>query len=248
MATVLPIPAAGSGTGTQPIVVLDLIKAAMRLFGGNGAGITPSSEEANDALLVLNDIVAAWNLDGLMLYGKVDETVNTIAGIGQYTIGNGGQFNVDRPADILGAYCNFGGVDFPIDVIGQDDYNLIALKTQQQPIIERLCYINDFPMGTVLLWPVPQMVIPLTLQVNRVLPMVPNVNVVLSLPPGYLKCLRLILGIELAVEYGAQIDSDVKATYIKTKSDLMRLNRPKLTMKSDPILTGDDVAVWQRGY
>lgn len=233
---------------TTSIVTLDLIKSSMRLFGGNGEGITPSSEEANDALLVLNDVVEAWNTDGLMLYGNVNDTVNTSAGVGQYTIGTGGQFNIDRPAEILSAYCTFGGVDFEIDLIGQEDYNLIGLKTQQQPIIERLCYINEFPLGVILLWPVPQSVIPLVLYSNRVLPQVPNVSTTLTLPPGYIKTLRYALGIELAAEYGAMVSDDVKAIYTKTKADLMRLNRPKLTMRCDPILTDGDPVIWQRGY
>lgn len=234
---------------TTSIITLDLIKSSMRLFGGNGAGITPSSEEANDALGVLNDIVEAWNLDGLMLYGQLAVPLATIPGVGVYTIGTpGGQFNVERPADITSAYCTFGGVDFPIELVGQEDYDLISLKSQQQPIIERLCYVNDFPLGVIQVWPVPSQAIPLVIQAPRVLPMVPDVNTVLTLPPGYLKALRMILGIELAAEYGADVEAEIKSSYIKVKSDLMRLNRPKLTMKSDPILTGEDPVAWQRGY
>lgn len=230
------------------IVALDLIKSAMRLFGGNGEGITPSSEEANDALLVLNDVVEALSVDGLMCYGIVNTVLATVAGQGQYTMGLTGQFNVERPDEILNAYCTFGGVDFPIDIIGQEDYNLIGLKTQQQPIIERLCYINSYPLGTVLLWPVPQVVVPLVVQVNRNLSAVSTVNTILNLAPAYQKVYRYALGIELAAEYGAQVSDDVRTIYTKTRADVMRLNRPKLTMKSDPVLTDGDPVIWQRGY
>jgi hypothetical protein len=233
---------------TTSIVVLDLIKSSMRLFGGNGAGITPSSEEANDALLVMNDIISAWNTDGLMMYGKISTPVMTIPGVGQYTIGiPGGQFLIDRPADILGAYCTLEGADFDIDVIGQPAYDLLSLKTQPGDIIERLCYVNDFPLGGVLIWPVPTKAIQLTLQVNRVITQITDINTVLIMPPGYLKALRQITGIELAAEYGAEVDADIKSSYIKAKSDLMRLNRPKLTMRVDPILCGGDPASPHRG-
>jgi hypothetical protein len=94
------------------------------------------------------------------------------------------------------------GVDYPINIIGQQQYNEITLKTQQQQIIEQLLYINDFPNGIITLWPTPSAAVPLVLSIDRVMTAIATTATALTYPPGYLIYMKHALGLMLAPDYG----------------------------------------------
>ncbi len=231
-------------------IATDLIKSSMRLIGVIAAGETPRAEELNDALDVLNDILEDWSTESLAVWGSSNQTFNTVAGQATYTIGPAGNFNTARPIDIHDAYCTYGGVDFPVKPIAQEDYNRIVLKTQQQPIVERLLYVNENPLGVVTLWPVPSQVIPLTISCNRILTAIPTLATALVYPPGYQKALRYNLAVDLAAEYGKMAAPDVIAIAKTSKGNIKTANITKPTMRFDGVLmdSGDGPAIWQRGY
>jgi hypothetical protein len=78
----------------------DLIRRAMLTLGVLGSGETPEADEASDALDTLNDMLDAWDSDGLMIYTtRIDDFPITSAKQ-LYTLGSGGDFNIDRPAVI----------------------------------------------------------------------------------------------------------------------------------------------------
>lgn len=231
-----------------PTTALALISGAMRLFGALASGEEPTPDEAKDGLAVLNDLLEDWSLQNLAVWGSVNQSFTTSPGVSTYTIGAGGTFNVNRPIDIFGAYCTFGGVDFPIDLIDQDRYNRIDLKTQQQPIIEQLLYINEVPLGTIVLWPVPMMAVPLVLSLKEVLTNVPDIATTLVYPPGYAKALRYALAVNLAPEFGKTAPPDVLGIAKTSKGTLKVANMRTPTMGFDGVLTGEGPVTWQRGY
>jgi hypothetical protein len=226
----------------------DLIKGSMRLIGAIATGETPSADEANDGLNTLNDLLETWSTENLIVWGSDNETFATVAGQALYTIGPAGNFNTVRPIRVTGAYCTFGGVDFPIQLIGPDEYNGIALKTQQQPIVEQLLYINDNPLGLIKLWPVPSQVIPIVLNNDRVLTQVASLATVMTFPPGHLIAMKHALAILLAPDYGVEPSSAVVAVATSTKANIKRANKIKRQATFDPALSSDEPAIWQRGY
>lgn len=233
----------------SPTTAGDLVKGAMRLIGAIATGETPTANEMTDALSVLNDVLEYWNTQSLAVYQTSTEQFPTVGGQATYTIGPAGNWNTKRPVDIGDpAVCTFQGVDFPIDIIGQAEYDLIPLKTQQQSIIEKLLYVNDWPLGKITLWPVPNAVVTITLDTQTQLTAVTDQSTAISYPPGYAMALRYQLAIALAAEYGIEPSPTVIAIGRSSFAALKRTNRKKRTSQFDAGLATDDPVVWQRGY
>lgn len=225
-----------------------LVKSAMRLGGATAVGETPTSDEMTDGLSALNDLLENWSTQNLAVYGGAVETFPTVAGQATYTIGVGGNWNTVRPIRINdNSYCTFQGVDFPINRIGQDEYNLIALKTQQQPIIEKLLYVNDNPLGRVTLWPVPAQIVNISLDSDRILMAVADITTVMMLPPGYLLAMKHALWILMAPDYGRTVTDEVKDVARSSFAAIKRANKVKRVSRYDSALVGDDPVTWQSG-
>lgn len=232
----------------SPILALDLIQSAARLTGALASGETLNANEASDCLLVLNDLLENWSTENLAVWGAANETFTLVPGQATYTIGAAGNFNTTRPIYITSAYCTFGGVDFPVELVNQDQYNLINLKTQEQPIVEKLLYVNDFPQGRITLWPVPNTAIPLVLSTGRVLSSPVTLATSLTGPPGYLKALRFCLAVELCPEFGMEPTPSVLQITADAKGDYKRANQVPVVSRFDDAITVDPVALYQRGY
>jgi hypothetical protein len=231
----------------SPTTAYDLIKGAMRKVGITAAGDTPTPDEANDALSDLNDLIESMNLDNLAVWGSASTAFTTVAGQATRTIGPTGQFVGDRPVRVTNAYCTFGGVDYPIEIIGQEEYDNIILKTQQSQIIERMAYVNDNPNGLLYMWPVPQSAIPIVIGIDRLITTVASTATVMTFPPGYLKYMMFELGIALAPEYGVSPMPDVVKYASTTRAALKRANKLKRKAYFDPALTMRSVGDWRTG-
>jgi len=231
----------------SPTTAYDLIKGAMRKVGITAAGETPTADEANDALADLNDLIEGMSIDNLFVWGSASVPFTTVAGQATRTIGPTGQFVSDRPVRITNAFCTYGGVDYPIEIIGQEEYDNITLKTQQCQIIERLAYVNDFPNGLLYMWPVPQSAIPLVIGIDRVLTQVASTATVMTFPPGYLKFMMHELGIALAPEYGVTPLQSVVDIATSTRAALKRANKIRRKASFDPALVCRSGSNWRTG-
>lgn len=225
-----------------------LVKSAMRLGGAIATGETPTPDELTDGLAAFNDLLENWSTQNLAVFGNAVESFPTVVGQAVYTIGPGGNWNTVRPIRINdNSYCTFQGVDFPVGRIGQDEYNLIALKTQQQPIIEKLLYVNENPLGKITLWPVPAQIVTISLDSDRVLTSVADTATVISMPPGYLLAMKHALWILMAPDYGRTIPDAVLNVAQSSFAAIKRANKVKRVARFDAALVGDDPVTWQSG-
>ena len=226
---------------------LALITDAAGLAGILGVGETMTADESADSLRLLNDVLDLWSTGDL--WNTVNTTLQTIAGQATYTIGPLGQWDTVRPVRIAGAYCTYNGVDFPLRLIDQAEYNGISIKSQRQPIIERLLYVNEVPLGYVTLWPVPSMAIPITLSIENVASSVTGLTTVISLPPGAGLAIKCELAALMAIKYGRELPPQVAAIGAKAKADYRRANNPfPPSMGFDPALASPGAPLWQRGW
>ena len=218
------------------MTALDLITRALRQANILGEGQVPSGDQANDALAVLNDLIDGWNTDSLVLYQTTNDLVTTVPGQSVYTVGAGGNWVVDRPAQINSAYVEYEGVSYQVYEINQDEYNLLTLKSMTQVFPRFFLYLNTFPLGTLTLWPTPTLALPFTMSVDRVMPSIPNTGTTLSLPPGYSKALRTNLAVELCVEYGKEPPPTLVKLAVDSKADVKRANHVPTVAEFDPAL------------
>ena len=227
--------------------VLDVITKAMIHIGALASGETPNANEAQDGLDAFNDVIDTWALENLMVYGSETALVYTIAGQARYTVGIGANWSVSRPVDNLDyAYCTVQGVDYPMEVWTQAEYDAVPLKTQQQTIIQRIAYINEYPLGVAYLWPTPLSAVPVKLSYRQLLTYADSVGQVVAMPPGYVRALQYAVAVELTPQYGGAIDVSTQAR--STMAKIKRANSVRPIARYDPTLSGGGVPFPARGY
>jgi hypothetical protein len=188
------------------VTALELIARSMRLINALAGGEQPTSADANDGLETLNELIDGWSTQSMAVYGEDNDEFQTVAGVQMYTTGPGGTSGIiTRPVYITDAYCVRQGITTYIHVVDQIAFNTIPLKNIQQPLVERMLYINDFPLGQIVLWPVPSEVVTIGLTTTRVLANITSLQQVIALPPGYLRALRYNLAVDLWPEYSNKI-------------------------------------------
>ena len=219
----------------SPIAATDLIATAFRKLGVLADGETMPASEANAGLQALNDVIETWSIESLSVVSGLPVAFNTVAGQSTYTIGVGGNWNGQRPAGLMSAYCTVNGVDFQIGIWALEDWMNIGVKSVQQQIIERIAYVNDYPLGKVICWPTPSAVVPVTLNYETALTQVASLATTLTFAPGYVRALQYAVAVELQAEFGGQ---DVSAYAKSTKAVIQRATRNPRMASFDPALTG----------
>lgn len=228
-----------------PTTGLQIIKTAMRHLGVLATGETPTAEELTDGLQALNDVIETWNLESLAIESSMPVVYTTVPGKNTYTIGVGGDWNGARPVAVDNAYCTVSGVDFPIGLWTLEEWMDQPIKTVQQQIIERMAYVNDYPLGRIILWPTPSLAIPITINHMAILSSVSDAYSTLQLAPGYARALAFGTAVELRSQYGGR---DVSAEARATKAIIKRANREGGIARFDSALLGGGRVVPARGY
>lgn len=227
----------------SPIVALDLIKSSMRLAGIISGSQTPKANESNDALNTLNDLLEQWSTDGLTVWGSDNAVFTLVPGKNKYTIGTGGDFVDSRPVTIQGAYIDYvtGGpttaVSYDVTIIGQDRYNRIPVKLTPG-IPEELLYINNYPLGSITLYPVPDQAYNLILVSDPLLNQIASLATLVSYPPGYAKALKWNLAVDLCAEFGMPVSPDIAKIATSSLGSIKSTNNDDMdTMSFDAVLT-----------
>jgi hypothetical protein len=224
----------------------DLIKAAMRLIQVSAVDVDLTAAELQDGLECFNRMLDSWSADELTMYQVIRETFLLQSSVNPYSIGYGGTWNTSRPTKIVGAYLtltNAGGlpVDYPMVILGYDDYNSIRLKTLSTNFPNYLYYQPSFPLGEVYIYPVfspnaNQTNASITLTSWKPFDCVTDPTAYLSFPPGYWEPVTLNLSIRLAMEYQFQVRDDLIQLATNALMRLKRMNTRTVTLQTDPAL------------
>lgn len=211
---------------------LELITKALQKNGVLVKSETPDSDEASDALDALNMLVSAWANDSMMIIARTQESFNLTANDEVYTIGSGADFNTERPLFIVEAHVRNSNIDYPLEIITDEDYNLIPDK-QTSSIPRFLNYSNAYPTATIKLWPKPDIAYTLFLTSEKTITSFTLTGDV-SLPPGWERALIFNLAVDLAPDYGEAVSSDALARCIKladeSRSDIRKAIMRNRTM------------------
>lgn len=84
---------------TKPI---DIITRAMKDIGAVAAGEVPTADEAQDGLDLLNDMIAQWSNENMMVFYKTEIIFPTVQNTVQYTLGPGGSVGATFTGSISG--------------------------------------------------------------------------------------------------------------------------------------------------
>ena len=203
--------------------IRELIKSALRAIGAIDPRKTPTELEMSNAMEALNLMLESWYTDTLFVYVLTEGSFTLTADDPEYTIGVGGNYNTVRPFDILGAFCRVSSIDYPLDIIGEDEYNAFAAKTSSG-IPARLNYLPESPLGKIRLYPAPLSAYALHLQMKTPLAEITDLDQTITFEPGYKAAIKWNLAIDLAPEWDAEPSQVVVARAAKTLDDISTQN------------------------
>lgn len=228
----------------SPTTAIDLITSSMRLAGILAANETPTADESQTALSVLNDLLEQWNTQRLTVYRVRNDAYTLTINDGVYTIGPSGDFNGLRPIQIQGGYTTINNIDYPLEVIDQDKYDNFAYKANGG-IPYYICYNAGFPLGTIQLYPRPSVVSTLTIRYDMQFTALASISDSIIYPPGYAKALKYELGIELCAEFQTPVSPVVLKIMESAKADIKRMNIQLTEATFDAGLTGGRATNWR---
>lgn len=179
---------------------LNLIEDALQELGLYGAGETVDANDSGLCLDALNNILDSWKLENLYAYTQNLTTFALAASTTSMTIGPGMQIDTARPVRIEpGSYITVGNLDYPIEVISQEQYDAITLKTLDGPWPTVCMYQDNYPTGSVYFYPRGACTVNLLLQVP--LSSFAATTTTFAMPPGYRRALALTLAEEVATKF-----------------------------------------------
>ena len=190
----------------------ELIAASLRLNGAIAGGETPTADEYEDALEVLQDILEHWTVEGLTPHAVLDQTFTSTSGVTTYTIGPGATWDGYRPVRVKAVTVN--GCPFRLSDI---QYNA------------------TYPVATITIpssWDSAQVVVTSELAFTKPTESTDE----LLLPPGYRGALKHALAVRLAPEYGLEVMPAVAAGAAQLKAELKRANIRHQEMRTRPEL------------
>ena len=217
---------------------LETITGALRLLKVIGAGQTATGEDATTGLAVLNEMLEEWSIQNLNVFTPVDQTFTLVPGTASYTIGPTGAFVGFRPIQIDSVRVTMNSIVYMIEHSDNDRFNAIPYPTQAGPLPLLFNYDPTATNGTMFLWPVPSLSLPLTIASNQQLAQIPTLATVLTYPPGYAKAIRFNLAKDLAEEYERALSANGMQIAASSLGHLRRANLKPVPADFDPALTG----------
>ena len=211
----------------MPRTVREILTRAMRTATILGASDVMEGNDAADALLTLNQMMDAWQAERLFAYEIVQHTHPLSTGVGTYTIGPGGTINVDRPVRIEWAFTRDSqNYDRPLDIVPDQVFAAITLKSQGDNFPSVLYYRPNFPLGTIRIWEHPSANLVLHLGCWVTLSEFADLNASVALPPGYEQAIVLSVAELLSPEYGKEPSASLVRMAARARANIQQNNLP----------------------
>jgi len=302
---------------------IDIISRALKDIGALASGETPTPEEAQDALDMMNDMLDQWSNEDMMVYNTTEIIFPVVSGQTQYTIGPSGDIGSNftgsisgdiltitavnsgavtlnqiitgtgisantqiisfltgaggvinapgtyklnksmtaasttitgyyqKPLTINSAFVRVnttqngqpianGGLDYPVAVIGLDQYELIGLKTLNGPWPKALYYNPGDVIGNLFVWPNPAQG-EMHVFTQTIFTRFEDAYEDLAIPQGYSMALRWCLAERLLPMFGktnATQIAMINAYAGQSKATVKRTNmQPAPVARYDEVIT-----------
>src|SRR3990172_7507943 len=214
---------------------LAIITRAMRLARVLRKGEPLDSEESTDGLVALNTMLDSWQLSRLFVYQIVQNSHTWPASTSLRTIGIGGNFAVQRPVKIDGAFVMDSNSQwYPVDVLtDRNQYDAIVTKTVTSTLPNYLFMDSAYPLASIYLYPVPSVVVTLKLNTWQTLQSFAGLTTELALPPGYQRAIEFSLAEEFGPEFGVEIPGKVEQIAVQARAIIQNMNRPSMIAQVD---------------
>lgn len=206
----------------------DIVRKSLQKLGVLTKNDDMSGDEASDGLFSLNSLLGSWSNESLFIYSETLESFPLVSGQSTYTMGVGGDFDTERPSNILSGYVTQGGIDYSIPVIREQSYDDITNK-DIQGIPEWMTNSNGYPLTTIRFYPIPTSGITAYLRTEKPTTKLSSLDDVLSLPDGWERALIYNLALDQAPDYGQTVTQELYQLALTSKAQIKRSvarNRP----------------------
>jgi hypothetical protein len=132
----------------------ELIHSSMRLIGAIASGETLETNELNDALVSLNQMLASWSTERVTVY-EIRRDSFPLTGVQSYTMGPAGVFSAARPTQIVAARASIGNYGRGLKIVDVNRWTEILERGGAVNLPMKAFVDYAFPLATVYLWPVP---------------------------------------------------------------------------------------------
>jgi len=220
----------------------DIVQDALEMLGVYAPGEVMTDADAQRGLSCLNAMLDSWSNESLACYANLEQSGTLVPGQQFYTIGPGGNFNMQRPLAITvgpGAarITDGNGNQYDVEVVTQDRWNLIGAPYTTSDIPDTLFYNPQYPRGIIGIFPVPIIGYTLTWDSRLQLSEFPDLITDMILPPGYYMALTTNLAL-FAKPYfaaaGSQIDPLIIVNAGISKGNIKRTNMKEVVARFDP--------------
>jgi len=207
----------------------DQINGALRLIGQLAEGEIASVETYQDALNALNQMIDSWNTERLTVFTTIDQVLSWPNNAISRTLGPTGDLVGERPV-LIDDSTYFkdpsSGISFGIKLINQQQYNGIAVKTVTSTYPQVMFVNMTYPNIQMTVYPVPTKTLEWHFISVQQLTQPALLSTTLSFPPGYLRCFKYNLAVEIAAEFGIEPPPTVSRIAMSSKRNLKRINNP----------------------
>jgi len=198
--------------------VSELIHSSFRLIGAIAAAEVLETNEQNDALVSLNQMMASWNNEGASLVARKRLLVPVFGTNGPYSLS-------ERPVRIEAASVASGGIDSPLEIVDSAGWESTPEKAAQSVYVRRLFCDYGYPAASVYIAPIPRLGGQLEMWIYVPITQFASLATVVDLPPGYEMAVRYNFAIALLPEYPrSQVDPTLPAQAQAYKASIVQLN------------------------
>lgn len=210
--------------------VSDIITRAGRALGYLGRTEVLSAGDATDGLSCFNEMLQSWSNESFMSYLTLQRSFALVSGTQSYTIGSGGTINTTRPYNIISAFVRDNdNNDYPMRVIGRNEWDNIGTKDVTSQIPDTLFYSAEYPLGIIYIFPIPLMAYNVFYNTTQDQAVYTSVTTAISMPVGYESAFIFNLALHMMSygfpcmlsdrEYGRLMENAAQ-----TKGNLKRVN------------------------
>lgn len=221
---------------------------ALKSIGAVGEGQTPTPGQLVDAFDDLNEMLDGWRIDRGAIAVVERAVYSLVSGTQTYTIGDGGDFNRDRPdwidrASIIDNSDPTQPLEMKIPVLTEQEWQSVALKLVESSYPGGVYYDFAYPLGNLSFYPIPDTSdMQVALYCAAPLAQFATLDTEYDIPPGNRRALRYNLAIEIAPDYGVSIEEIpiIQAKAAEYLGDLRRVNTRVVQQTADSALINMD--------
>jgi hypothetical protein len=204
--------------------VSDIITDALEITGMKDPNDSLESVWETIGLRRVNSILDGWNVTKLRGYSVTGHDFTLTPLEESYTVGIGGDFNIERPVKIENAYIiDASATNFPLNIVNFIDFqNIDDDSVSSLPYL--LWYNPKSPLGEIKVYPAPEKNYTLHLDVYFGFAPYSGVGDTVSVPQGYERLLTYQLATELCSHRGKQIPPDVMRMYREIERTIEAVN------------------------